>query len=291
MNAFEVKVLILAGGLGSRLWPISTKKYPKQFLKIENEFSLLQNTLRRFLLITKPINIFIVTSNEYAGIAKMQALEIDTLFENQIIVEPKKKNTAFAITYALNVLKNKHIINDASSIIVSPIDHVFSSNTLFVNSIKEALNQFDPSYITAFGIPPSFPNPNFGYVKKERKISNNLFTSSSFIEKPDINLASKLMENNYIWNLGIYLFSYKSIKNYLKSINPTFFKILIGTYNELDSIPTISIDFALISKLEELRVFELPSLLWLDIGTLESLSEFTLSKDLFKHSFENSLLS
>jgi len=291
MNAFDVKVLILAGGLGSRLWPISTKKYPKQFLKIENEYSLLQNTLRRFLPITKPTNIFIITSNEYARIAKMQALEIHRLLENQIILEPKKKNTAFAITYALNVLKNKNNIDDFTSIIVSPIDHVFSSNTLFVNSIKEALSQFDPTYITAFGIPPSFPNPNFGYVKKERKISNNLFTSSSFIEKPDINLALNLIENNYIWNLGIYLFSYKSIKNYLKSINPTFFNILIGAYKELDSIPAISIDFALISKLEQLRVFELSSLLWLDIGTLESLSEFTLSKELFKHSFEKSLSS
>lgn len=291
MSAFEVKVLILAGGLGSRLWPISTKKNPKQFLKIENEFSLLQNTLRRFLLITKPINIFIVTSNEYAGIAKKQALQIDTLFESQIIIEPKKKNTAFAITYALHNLKSENIIDDTSSIIVSPIDHVFSSNTLFVNSIKEALNQFDPRYITAFGVPPSFPNPNFGYVKKERKISNNLFTSTCFIEKPDINIALNLIKNNYIWNLGIYLFSYHSIKNYLKSMSPTFFKILIGAYKDLDSTPSISIDFALISKLEELRIFELPSLLWLDIGTLESLSEFTLTKDLFKHSFENSLLS
>ena len=270
-------VLILAGGSGSRLWPLSTKTHPKQFLNLENDLSLLQNTARRFLDLFSFEQLFIVTSNDLYDLTSSHLNQICPALCSQIIIEPFSKNTAFAITWAVGYL-NKKFENIDYTLLVSPIDHVFFPEDRFKSQILHALNLFDPNHILAFGIKPKKIDPQMGYLKKGSNLKEKIFHCDGFTEKPSYEEAKMLISNNQLANIGLYLMKKSVFENELKLHLPSYVHLLKNP-SKIDQthLPHLSIDHGLMQKSRNIYLYEFQGITWSDLGSWSNLSDF-LSK-------------
>ena len=209
--------VILAGGSGSRLWPLSRELYPKQLLNLYAEKSLLQSTFERLNKFIPSSNIISVTNTKHHANVKMQLGELS---ENSIILaEPVSKNTAPAI--ALSV---KYIIENSDedeTILVVPSDLLIEDNEKFALSIQQAQKVGDNGKIVTFGVKPTYPETGFGYIKF---VDGNVV---EFNEKPDSETAEKYIQNgNYFWNSGIFMFKVSTIINELEHYCPEISKII-----------------------------------------------------------------
>lgn len=270
-NQLHITPIILAGGSGSRLWPWSRTKLPKQFLKLNNKYSMLQETLLRIneLNILKPV---IMSNEENKFIVKDQISEIDIKCE--IVVEPISKNTAPAITLAALLLKKNNLL------LILPADHIIQDNEIFKERINKAISHVKNNKIVTFGVKPTNPNTNYGYIEVE-KVNNEIFKIKKFKEKPDISLAEKYLRNkNYFWNSGIFFFKseiflkeiemsdsrikkicYETVKTVKQDKNFKFFdgKIFI-------ECPDISIDHSIMESTTNGIMLPLNSK-WSDVGS------------------------
>ncbi len=249
--------VILCGGTGPRLWPLSTTSHPKQFLPILSPNSLLEQTIIRLLKIADKKNIFITTSNRNIKLINQIAEKL--LSKKQIIIEPDKKNTALAIYFTLNYFKDK---SPDTVITFLPADHFIDPINKFKNDLlKVAQISRDNSSIVAIGIHPSFPNTSFGYILKNKK----------FVEKPDKIHALKYIINGALWNSGIYT---ATIKTFLSEFDKHFPKP-----NYQKSTP-LSFDKAISEKTKHLDHIK-ASFSWSDVGEWGSI--FTKSKHDSQH--------
>ncbi len=269
--------VILAGGSGSRLWPLSRELYPKQLLNLYAEKSLLQSTFERLNKFIPESNIISVTNSKHHANVKMQ---LGKLNKNSVILsEPISKNTAPAI--ALSV---KYIIENSDLdeiILVVPSDLLIENNEKFVQSVKEAEKFAQDGKIVIFGVKPSYPETGFGYIKSE---NNNVI---EFNEKPDSETALKYLEDGgYFWNSGVFMFKVSTIikeldhycpeiSNIIKNINCTDKTI---SFTEFDKMPNISIDYALMEKSKNIAMIELDSD-WKDLGSWKSIYEVSPKDD------------
>ena len=270
----SVKVLILAGGSGKRLWPLSTPSHPKQFLMIKPGLSLLQNTLFRFLQLVRRENLFILTNTCFEKLTRSQASSLDPLLAKQILLEPVQKNTGFAIAWALKTLENQGHIQQEDLILVSPSDHIFFSESAFLNELVLAIDWHPKNSIGSFGICPKAPSPEFGYIKPSQSINPFYKTTSGFIEKPIPSIAKKLLKDQWLCNMGLYLFTpatFWSATANVEGLSNDF-------TNHYASFPSLSIDHLLIEKISNLSVFEMQKTSWQDVGSLQT---FTQCKDFF----------
>lgn len=197
--------VILCGGTGPRLWPLSTTSHPKQLLPILSDKSLLEQTVKRLLSVTSAENIYITTSDR--NVSQIKSIAKKLIPINHVIVEPDKKNTALAIYFTL-----KQLFDFDQNTVVSflPSDHFISPNNKFKNDLTKAGQlAFDSSSVVTIGIHPSFPNPSYGYL-----LANN-----KFVEKPDKIHALKYIINGALWNSGIYT---ATIKTYFSEFNKHF---------------------------------------------------------------------
>ena len=268
--------VILAGGSGSRLWPLSRELYPKQLLNLYSEESLLQSTFERINRFIPAENIISVTNTKHSSNVKMQ---LGQLSEKSIILsEPISKNTAPAI--ALSV---KYIIENSDedeTILVVPSDLLIENNELFEVSIKKAQEYVNQGYIVTFGVKPTYPETGFGYIKSE----NNKVVQ--FSEKPDKKTAENyLNDGNYFWNSGIFMFKSSTIIQELEKHCPDISAIIknlncSGTipFTEFDRMPNISIDYALMEKSDNIAMVELESD-WKDLGSWQSIYEVSPKDD------------
>lgn len=247
--------IILAGGSGSRLWPLSRELYPKQLLHLYSDKSLLQSTFERLTNFIPAQEIICVTNKGNYQQIKMQ---LDDIAKDAVIIsEDCSKNTAPAISFALNHIEN--ITNNDEIILVVPSDLLINDNKNFIQSIKNGIEFAQQGKIVTFGVKPTYPETGFGYILSE----NN--SVSKFIEKPDEKTASKLIENpNYYWNSGIFMFKISTIKNEMKKYCPEILNI-----ENFENLPYISIDYALIERTENLAMVELTSD-WKDLGAWNS---------------------
>lgn len=263
--------VILAGGSGSRLWPLSRELYPKQLLNLNEEKSLLQSTFERLNRFIPAENIISVTNTKHHANIKMQLGELSK--NTRILSEPISKNTAPAI--ALSV---KYIIentDDDEIILVVPSDLRIEDNKKFEQSILNAQKLAQDGHIVTFGIKPDYPETGFGYICSQNgKVSE-------FTEKPDLETAEKYLQSgNYYWNSGIFMFKASvmieefekhcpEIASIIKKINCSGVSI---PFTEFEKMPNISIDYAVMEKCSNIVMVELLSD-WKDLGSWKSIYE------------------
>lgn len=281
-------VAIMAGGIGSRFWPMSRTGYPKQFLDILNTGkTLIQATYDRFAQFIPKENIYVVTSQPYCEIVSKQLPELNS--EN-ILSEPSRKNTAPCVAYVAYKLHQK---DPKSNLICAPADHLILEDTSFIKVSLEALD-FTAKHnaLLTMGIKPSNPNTGYGYIQyEEHSVTDNIYKVKTFTEKPDLELAKTfLISGDFLWNSGIFVWQTKNIiaafEKYLPEIHDVFEaeKKSFNTSHEGKAIEkiypqcvNISIDYGIIEKAD--NVYVIPSSFgWSDLGTWGSAYE-NLEKD------------
>ncbi len=284
MSDSHQHLVIMAGGVGSRFWPMSTAERPKQFIDVLGVGrTLIQMTVDRFKGICPIENVWVVTNKRYAGIVAEQLPEIP---RGNILQEPCRRNTAPCIAYVSWRIKAK---DPQANIVVSPSDHVVLNVNEFQRIIKQGLKfTTETDAILTIGIKPSRPETGYGYIQADLTSSSprsrEIYRVDSFREKPDLATATRYISgHNYFWNAGIFIWSVETIVNalriYAPRINNGFERLLgvMGTDKEQAAIEAvypdcdnISIDYAVLEKAEE--IFVCPADFgWSDLGTWGSL--------------------
>ncbi|MDN5205672.1 sugar phosphate nucleotidyltransferase [Fulvivirgaceae bacterium BMA10] len=274
-------VVIMAGGVGSRFWPYSRNNYPKQFIDVLNiGSSLLRMTYERFLDISPSENIYIVTNEDYAGLVKEQ---IPELSNDQILLEPHRRNTAPCIAYASYKIRKK---NENANIVVAPSDHAIFKEDKFKTSICRALEAASESdKLITLGIKPTRPETGYGYIQyiDDGQIIKKVKT---FTEKPAYDLAAKFVESGeFVWNAGIFIWNVNSIvkafEAHLPDIAEVFEDGAPSYFTEQEDgfiksaysqCKNISIDYGIMEKSRNVYV-ELGDFQWSDLGSWSSLHE------------------
>lgn len=275
--------LIMAGGIGSRFWPLSRASHPKQFLDILGVgTSLLQQTFARFSKVVPKKNIFVITNAEYKDIT-LSCIDIKA---DHILLEPLRRNTALCIAYACHRIGME---NPEANIVVTPADHLVRNEKVFLDTIRRGLEfSAQRDALLTIGITPSRPDTGYGYIQFNRNSSDSAFPDirevRTFTEKPDLPTAkSFLRSGEFLWNSGMFFWSLQSILTAFEFYMPDTCALFqeyaaqLGTPEESGAIRdiyersrNISIDYAIMEKAD--NVYVLPSDFgWSDIGTWGSL--------------------
>ncbi len=273
-----MKGLILAGGSGTRLWPLSRSNFPKQFLRLDGEESFLQKTIRRNLEITD--SLYIITNATYFHEVARQAKEISPELEANILLEPEKKNTAPAIALALQQIEGDDVF------LVMPADHMIAPVDKYLEAICRAEVLALKGDLVTFGVRPSRPETGYGYLKaKDGRVEE-------FVEKPNLQTARSYLEDgNYFWNAGIFAFTKETFEREASLHAPELVDL------PFSAMPDISIDYAIMEKSNCVAMVPL-DLTWSDIGSWENVYEFlekdgdqnVIHGDVLAHETTNSLI-
>ncbi len=217
MATLAILPVILSGGSGTRLWPLSRKSYPKQLIPLLNKYSLLQNTVQRLSCIDEfAVKPLMICNHEHRFLVAEQLREINTK-PNDIILEPVGRNTTAAIATAALYAKDKNI----NMILVLPADHHIENSQAFCDAVKDAIKFAEDGYLMTFGITPDKPNTGYGYLQKGEDLDKNIFEVKQFVEKPDLDTAKKYCDSGkYFWNSGMFLFNVDKILEELKNFAP-----------------------------------------------------------------------
>lgn len=276
--------VIMGGGIGSRFWPFSRKNLPKQFLDFFGTGrSLLQQTFDRFRKIIPLDNILIVTNDLYADLVKEQLPEIS---DNQILLEPTRRNTAPCIAWA-----SYHIqaLNPNANIVVAPSDHLILKEDEFIEAIDKGL-QFvaNANKLLTLGIKPNRPETAYGYIQIDEPQGENFYKVKTFTEKPELELAKVFVgSGEFYWNSGLFMWNVQSITQAIEQLLPELSAKLLpgekvyGTPEEKKFIdenfpacPNVSIDFGIMEKADNVYV-ALEDFGWSDLGTWGSLYDLS----------------
>ncbi|MCQ2959200.1 MAG: mannose-1-phosphate guanylyltransferase [Bacteroidales bacterium] len=269
--------IIMAGGVGSRFWPLSTTATPKQFLDILGVGkTLLQLTYERMVKIVPPENFYVVTNAQYENIVLQQ---IPDLQPHQVLKEPLRKNTAPCIAYGNHEIRKR---TEDANIIVTPSDHLILNEEDFLNTVTAGweFTQNNDSLLT-LGIKPTRPDTGFGYIQIKEEVSeiNSLKINKvkTFTEKPELEIAKMFLKSgDFFWNSGIFLWSLKSIDCAFKTYLPKVYDLFTAEQFVLDDVysncPNISIDYGIMEKAENVYVLQ-SSFGWSDLGTWGALYE------------------
>lgn len=289
--------IIMAGGIGSRFWPLSKTSRPKQFIDILGTGeTMIQTTFARFEKICPRENIFIVTSSIYADLVNEQ---IPNLNPNQIIAEPTRRNTAPCIAYANFKIAQ---MNPKANIIVTPSDHFIVNEEKFIETIQLGLRASrEKDALITLGIKPTYPNTGYGYIQYKtneylHNYSDQINKVKIFTEKPNYEMAVQFIASgDFLWNSGMFIWSLDSINNAMKTYLNDVYSIFEGIKvhlntpkeeaiikNAYSSCPSISIDYGVMEKAE--NVYVIPSDFgWSDVGTWGAIYEVR-DKDLRENS-------
>lgn len=278
----ETNVVIMAGGIGSRLWPISTPEKPKQFIDLLGiGKTMIQLTVERFLPVCDPDKFWVVTSADYVEIVREQLPSVPA---EHILAEPEPRNTAPCIAYAC--WKISSVCPDAN-IVVTPADALILNEQRFANIIRKALNfTAEGDGIVTVGIEPTRPETGYGYIFAEKKQPEEVVKVREFKEKPDLATAKEyLAAGTYFWNAGIFVWNARTIVAQMRAHAPQIAGVMdqiaasFGTSDEEVTVrelfPTcekISIDYAVMEKSDKVYVIE-GDLGWSDLGSFSSVKE------------------
>ena len=275
--------LIMAGGIGSRFWPLSRESNPKQFLKIVSEKSMIQMTVERLLPEIKIEDIFIVTS---ASQTKLVKEHLPALPEENIIIEPFGMNTAPCIALSTVYLSRKY--DSEEKMIVLAADHLIENTTEFLRSLKIAATAAEEDYLVTFGIKPNYPATGYGYIEAGRKISDEMFYVKQFKEKPDLKTAEEFLKaGNFYWNSGMFAWKLKTILSAYKNYLPQVFELLekisrkwedfglkADISQEYALMPKLPVDIGIMEKAEK-RIVIPVDYGWKDVGSWKALYDIS----------------
>lgn len=273
----------MAGGIGSRFWPMSTTRYPKQFHDVLGiGRTLIQQTFDRFRDICPAENVFVVTNRDYR---EMVLEQLPELTSNQVLCEPSRRNTAPCIAYAAYKIRQ---INPEARMVVAPADHLILDSAEFNRIIRIALDQASRGdNLVTLGIRPSRPDTGYGYIQfTEAKdaVGKEVKKVKTFTEKPDLDIAKQFLESgDFYWNSGIFVWSLKSIVDALEKHMPEMAELFATGSNHYNSdkedafigkvyqvCTNISIDYGIMEKAKNVNVV-LSDFGWSDLGTWGSL--------------------
>ncbi len=268
--------IILAGGSGSRLWPLSRELYPKQLLKLNSEKSLLERTFERLMSIMDIDNIIAITNTKHFSDVKMQLKEYSN--DVRILTEPIAKNTAPAIAISTKFLLDCGM-DDV--IVVVPSDHLIQNTEGFAKTIENAQKLAKEGYIVTLGVKPASPSTGFGYIKTGEKLQKG-YKVDCFKEKPDYKTANEYLKSSeYFWNAGIFIFKasilMETLKQCAKEIYETTQKFNFKAqedidYMTFDKYPSISFDYAVMEHAKNIAMVEMECD-WNDLGSWDAVYE------------------
>lgn len=277
--------VVLSGGSGTRLWPLSRKMHPKQLLPLHNDTSLLQNTINRLQGIKDIDKTIVICNEEYRFMVAEQVHSVSR-GPVAIILEPVGRNTAPAIALAaFNVLKD----NEDAVLLVLPADHDIKNVSAFHKAIEAGLQQANANHFVTFGIVPDSPQTDYGYIKAATSVGiNQVADIAQFVEKPDAKTAEKyLAEGGYYWNSGMFMFKASEYLNALQEFAPEIYNSCQQAVNaeqndmidfvrvgveEFKNCPSDSIDYAVMEKVENAVVIPV-DIGWSDVGSWSALHE------------------
>lgn len=285
-NKNNIVPIILSGGIGSRLWPLSQSEKPKQFAVTIDGNTLFQNTILRLQNISDLTAPLIVCNKNYQALVNAQLKQIK-VNSKEFILEPVGRNTAPAITiaamHALQKFKDPLLL-------VLPADHAIKDQAQFRSAINRAKKLAEKEFVVTFGVPPNRPETGYGYIKFSKKLMAKAYGIDKFVEKPNSNLAKKYVKSrNYWWNSGMFMFKAKVFLQELKKFTPEIFTscektlasaskkrnlVLLPT-KEFAACPSNSIDYAVMEKTKRGAVVELNAG-WSDIGSWLSLWQYAV---------------
>jgi len=277
----NIYTVILAGGSGTRFWPLSRRKKPKQFLKIIGGRSLFQETLRRVKPLADPKNIFIVTNAQYKNSVREQSVGFK-IPESQILCEPQGKNTAPAICWAALRI---YALNPQAIMMVLPSDHLILNSSAFQQSIHQAIALAKEKYLVTLGIVPTRTETGYGYLKtvKTKSAGRMVYTVNKFVEKPSVLKAEAFLKSgNYFWNSGMFVWRADVILEEFRKYLPRIYKpvkLRAGCHpspsfiSMWSNLSPISIDYGIMEKSKRVVTVPAKNLGWSDLGSWQALSQ------------------
>tara|TARA_R110002095_G_scaffold215930_1_gene211504 strand:+ start:74 stop:1156 length:1083 start_codon:yes stop_codon:yes gene_type:complete len=279
--------ILMAGGVGSRFWPVSTKDFPKQFHDmLGTGDTLIQKTFHRLEDLIPKENIFILTNERYNDLVLEQLPEVE---QRQVVLEPAMRNTAPCILYASLKIQKE---NPDAVMIVAPSDHWIEDEKTFSKNVQQAFDFCAKNNtLMTLGIQPTFPNTGYGYIEYDKSSAKAIKSVNQFREKPDYKTAKEFIaQGNFLWNAGIFMWSVKSVVEAFQNNQPELYDLFengIGVYNTdfeddfiRDNYPkaeNISVDYAIMEKSSNVCVIA-AEFDWNDLGTWGSLYD-KLNKD------------
>ncbi|MDX8388164.1 MAG: mannose-1-phosphate guanylyltransferase, partial [Ghiorsea sp.] len=281
-----LKTVILAGGSGTRLWPMSRQQLPKQFLKLDGDESLLAATISRLSPLVEQDDVWVVTNEAHATGEAFS--ELDHL---HTILEPCARNTAPAVALAAGLLQ--FLSDDGAGdpvMLVLPADHIIKDIPAFHQSLHQAVAQAEQGKLVTFGIVPEHPDTGFGYIQAGEKVADSTsYQVQRFAEKPDLITAkSFLEEGGYFWNSGMFVWKASVILEEIKQHHPETYQVLMGMQkawqsgepwaevvrHQFQEMPSISIDYAVLEPSDNVVVVPV-SMGWSDVGSWDAVFDIS----------------
>lgn len=278
--------IILAGGSGTRLWPLSRESYPKQFLKLVGRHSLLQETILRLKSLPITCNPIVVCNEAHYCICQDQLEEIGLTHVN-FILEPVGRNTAPAIAIAAYYVKAHDTDYPSPHLLVLPSDHLITDMSLFLQAVTQAQTAVEKQYLVTFGIKPTAPKTGYGYIEAGESFIDSVCSVRRFIEKPKLEVAQQLIQQDHCyWNSGIFFFRTEVYLSELQRFSPLLFNTTLRAYQSAEKkdhtvrvdralfsqCPSNSIDYAVMEKTHKAAVVALNAA-WNDLGCWASVAE------------------
>lgn len=279
--------ILMAGGVGSRFWPVSTEDFPKQFHDmLGTGDTLIQKTFNRLANVIPKENIFILTNERYNDLVFEQLPEVT---QRQVVLEPAMRNTAPCILYAALKIQKE---NEDAVMIVAPSDHWIEDENAFTNNVQQAFNFCSKNdALMTLGIQPTFPNTGYGYIEFDKSSEEKIKSVHQFREKPDYETAKSFIEQgNFLWNAGIFMWSVSSVVKAFKTNQPQLYALFQSGYESYNTdseddfikenypkADNVSVDYAIMEPSK--NVYVIPATFdWNDLGTWGSLYD-KLDKD------------
>ena len=271
--AEECHAIILAGGSGTRLWPLSRNLLPKQLLVLDGEQTLLQQTTKRVLAAFDPSKVWVVTNEEHVFEVRKQVAEIHPDLEAQVLAEPLSRNTLPAIMLGLEKVVD---VNDKALAAVFPSDHLIGNSEAWVADLVKASELAADKKFVTFGVEPSKPETGYGYITLGEKLDESSYAVDGFVEKPDLKTAeSYLRDGSHLWNSGMFLFPVRGFLRQVAKCQPELWDWwmareetpMVQGYRE---IPNISVDYGVVEKIDNIATVR-AGFKWDDLGSWEAM--------------------